>query len=285
MRLHYNDKVKIFGVRMSLIGDSIMSLPILDYLKDQYPNSYIYFSLAKKCQQAKFLFESHPLIDEVKITDFDEDLGQTDFEIIKNCDIFINPKPNHPKEQDWYNYRSCVEETFLMAGLNLENLKTKPKLKLDYHVSKIPNSISVWPVAGYGRDFHRSPSKSWWVTLLSNFKNVQIHQFGSKDDFILDLPNVVRHNDENFKDQVLKSLSCSTIIGTDSGSMWATGAFGLVPQINLLTNWLPNHNKNFLALAPEGERCFNIFAMGSCDNIPINFVQTKISEILNNEKL
>jgi ADP-heptose:LPS heptosyltransferase len=45
--------IKIFGVRGSLIGDIIMSLPILDYLKEKYGNYYLYFAIAQKCQQAK----------------------------------------------------------------------------------------------------------------------------------------------------------------------------------------------------------------------------------------
>ena len=64
-----NSTVKIFGVRMSLIGDCVMALPILDYLKEKHKDSYVYFSLAQKCKQALFLFKDDPRIDEVKITD------------------------------------------------------------------------------------------------------------------------------------------------------------------------------------------------------------------------
>lgn len=276
-----NDKIKIFGVRMSLIGDCIMSLPILDYLKNKYPNSYIYFSLAKKCQQAKFLFENHPLIDEVKITDFDEDLGPTDFEIIKNCDIFINPKPPQPSVQDWYNYKNCLEITFILAGIDTVNLKTKPKLTIKNKDTKLANSIAVWPLAGYGSGNNRSPSKNWWESMLSKFPDKKIYQFGHPKDYKIELPNVIHLNEKNFEEQILKSLNCSIILGTDSGSMWVTGAFGEVPQINLLTNWLPNHIKNPYALAPIGEKCFNFFAEGSCDNIDVSEVADKILELIN----
>jgi len=266
---------------MSLIGDCIMSLPILDHLKTIYPNSYIYFSLAKKCQQAKFLFENHPNIDEVKISDYEEELGPSDFEIIKNCDIVINPRPNHPLEFDWYNHRSCVQETFIMAGLDLKNLKTLPKLNLLKPRKELKNTIAFWPFAGYGKGISRSPSKEWWERLLSRFKNFQIFQFGSEQDPHIDTPNLIRNNHKNFEQQILESLNCSIIIGTDSGSMWVTGAYGVAPQINLLTNWLPGHFKNFSALAPEGEKCYNFFAQGSCDNISTTDVQNKIIELIN----
>lgn len=279
-----NNKVKIFGVRMSLIGDCIMSLPILDHLKTIYPNSYIYFSLAKKCQQAKFLFENHPNIDEVKISDYEEELGPSDFEIIKNCDLFINPRPPQPSEvgqQYWYNERNCVEQAFTMGQQNLVNLKTKPKVYLSKELNKIPKSIAVWPLAGYGSGFNRGPSKVWWENLLLNFPDHEIHQFGHTSDFVLNNKNVKLNTSDNFENQIYKSLGCSIILGTDSGSMWATGAFNLTPQINFLTNWLPNHNKNFLSLAPEGEKCVNFFSKFSCDNINILEVTRKINELLN----
>lgn len=270
---------------MSLIGDMVMSLPIVDHLKIKYPNSYFYFSIAKKCQQAKFMFENHPNINEIKITDHEEDLGPSDYDIIKNCDVVINPKPNHPKEQDWYNYRSCLEETFIMGGLNLNDLKTKPKLYLNNTIDKIKNSIAFWPVAGYGSGFNRSPSNRWWTSLLSNFPDSKIYQFGSEKDFKIELNNVENKTYKSFQEQIIESLKCSVIIGTDSGSMWVTGAYGLAPQINLITNWLPNHYNNLLALAPEGDKCFNFFGSLSCDNISISPVKEKIIDIIKNEKL
>lgn len=270
---------KIFGIRMSLIGDIVMSLPVLDHIKTLYPKSYIYFSIAKKCKQSKFLFENHPYIDEIKITEYDEDLGPSDYEIIKQCDVFINPKPQHPKENDWYNYRNCVEETFIMAGFDLSLLKTKPKLYLDKKMDTISNSIGIWPFAGYGKGLHRSPSIQWWDKLISKLENYKIFQFGSENDVLLPNKNIIDCRFKTFEEQIYKSLECSLIIGTDSGSMWVTGAYGIVPQINLLTNWELNHRSNYLALAPEGDKCYNFFSENSCDNINQEYVLDKMKSI------
>lgn len=53
-----------------------------------------------------------------------------------------------------------------------------------------------------------------------------------------------------------------------------------VKQISLLTNWLPNHYNNQLALAAINckDSAVDLFAPGSCDNISIN----TILEVLEN---
>ena len=84
----------------------------------------------------------------------------------------------------------------------------------------------------------------------------------------------------NFCDQIFKSLGCKIIIGTDSGSMWATGAYSMVPQINLLSNWLPNHHSNKTALAPEGNLTQNILSDSFSSNHKIQELLCKTDEII-----
>ena len=59
---------KIFGVRAGLIGDSIMALPILNYLENKYSNSYKIWVIEKKCSQAAPIYINHPLIDKILIS-------------------------------------------------------------------------------------------------------------------------------------------------------------------------------------------------------------------------
>ena len=74
-------------------------------------------------------------------------------------------------------------------------------------------------------------------------------------------------------------MCCNAAIGTDSGSMWVIGAYNKIPQINLITNWLPNHFQNKLALAPVGEKTFNLYADNGCSNISIEDTLFKLNEI------
>ena len=76
--------MKIWGTRFSLIGDIVMSLPILEHLKDIYGTYYCYFSIAQKCKQSLPIFINQPLINEIKISDLPEELGDLDNAIISN---------------------------------------------------------------------------------------------------------------------------------------------------------------------------------------------------------
>lgn len=274
--------MKIWGVRSSLIGDIVMALPILEVLEKKYPNSYKYFSIAKKCQQCAKLFINHPLINEIKITEYSETLGDSDHEIIKNCDIVIDVSPQHPQEQDWYNYRTCVEETALMAGIDPTEVKdVKPKLYLNKDIKIINKIIAIWPFAGYGQGIERSPSLEWWKNLFLelNKNNIKILHCGTNNEPDIGFgDNYTRITNLEFIDQIYNSLGCNGIIGTDSGSMWVTAAYNKVPQINLITNWLPNHKHNLLSLAPVGEKTYNLYADNGCSNINTNDVLTNIYE-------
>jgi len=272
---------KIFGTRFSLIGDTVMSLPILEYLKSVHGDYYVYFSIAKKCQQAAPLFYNQPLISEIKISDFEEDLGSKDYEIISSCDIVFNVKPPHPMQQDWYNYRNCVEETALMAGLDPSQFSSEtPSLKAYWQSNPQKNCLAIWPFAGYGLGLERSPSKEWWLKALTPIINkVKVFHFGaSVEPDLIESENYIKMTNLDFFSQIKLSLDCEACIGTDSGSMWCIGAYEKIPQLNLITNWLHSHRRNPLALAPAGKLSKNVFAEGGCSKIDTKVVEEFVYE-------
>lgn len=279
---------KIFGIRGSLIGDIIMSLPILEYLKQEYRDEYyMYFVIAQKCEQAKPLFFYHPLINDIKITDNYESLGINDLKLQSECDFCFDIFPTHPKEIDWYNYRNCVEETALMASINPEALQQKTPKLIKYwdnkNLYKNQKTIAIWPFAGYGTGLNRSPSLYWWSQVVSRLlkNNYKVIHCGTPNEpqLINDNCNYINITKYSFFDQIQYTLECSLVIGTDSGSMWVTAAYGQIPQINLLTNWLPRHKKNKFALAPIGNVTKNLYADNGCDNINIESLFNEINSI------
>jgi len=273
--------LKVFGTRFSLIGDTVMSLPILEYLSSKYGKYHLYFSIAKKCQQGAPLFLNQKRISEIKISDLDEDLGPDDQRIMDGCDIVFDVKPPHPRESDWYNYRNCVEETAMMAGIDPKNVYgINPDLKAYWPLNRVKNTVAIWPFAGYGRGLERSPSQEWWNSLLKPLVDkYKIIHFGTENEPNLIISeNYVRKTNLTFFDQIKETLSCEACIGTDSGSMWCIGAYGVIPQLNLITNWLSGHHTNPLALAPTGKLAENIFAPGGCSNIDTKTVERFIYE-------
>ena len=78
---------KIWGTCYGLIGDLVMSLPILTYFEKKYPGSYKYFAIEQKVSQCAPLFFNHPLIDRIKITDEWSGFGRIDRRLIAGCNI------------------------------------------------------------------------------------------------------------------------------------------------------------------------------------------------------
>lgn len=284
--------MNILFSRGSLIGDIVMSLPGLTILKNSHPNCKITFPIARKCSQAADLFRNHPLIDNVYITNATESFDDQDSKNLSldNFNLKFNCFPHHPREQDWYNYRNCCEETMLMASEDLYNKYISlgandkiPKLYPQTEKIKDQNAIAIWPFAGYGSsNSRRSPSLDWWARVLKVLsKNHKVLHFGfTNEPTIIDSPNYHKMTNLNFCDQIFKSLGCKIIIGTDSGSMWATGAYSMVPQINLLSDWLPNHHSNKTALAPEGNLTQNILSDSFSSNHKIEELLCKTDEII-----
>ncbi len=289
---------RIWGVRFGLGGDLCMALPILNYLELKYPNSYRYWIISKKCSQFAPLFFNHPLIDCIRITELLEDLGPRDIEIAKSCDLIFNVAPQHPPcpgltvgiDNFWYNHYSCVQETWKMAGLKIEDFYNlpkelqKPKLNVWFDVEKFPKTLAIWNYAAYGREPKRSPSKEYWeklYNLIIGETEFKIFRFGhpsepyiQENNFIKDLRHL------SFLEQVKLSVGCSVSITTNSGSGWVLGAYG-VKQITLLTNDAPNHVSNLLAFQPENWAGNNISLLNSssCDLIPQTDVLAAINQL------
>lgn len=292
-----------FAGRASLIGDSIMFLPVLNYLELKYPNSYKIFPISKKTCQSVELFINHPLIDKLYVMDEWEKLSKKDIELISKSDVSINPFPQHPPcpgltvgiDNFWYNEYTCVEETFRMAGIDVEEYRKmpdgfkKPKLEKWFPVEMPINAIGVWPFAGYNKEPKRSPSKQWWVQLCLMLINegYQIIQFGHPNDprlFDHDTISMCDYLDMrglSFFEQIKLSLACDFCINSDSGSGWVLGAYGQ-KQISLITNHAPNHSQNLLAFAPENwaGNSINLFGYGSCDAIPQQDVISSIKKLI-----
>lgn len=300
---------KIWGVRMSIIGDMVMSLVVLNALEKEFPGSYKYFHIAKKCAHAAPLFYNHPLIDRVVISDEDENFGENDAALAKECDIIINTKPPHHSQHDWPNYKNIFEETFWMTGLPMElynklsDDEKVPKLVKWFNVEKQPpKTIALWPCAGYGMDARRNPSQKWYHELIwqLGLEGYKIIQFGHPKDYEFKneikkrksfaeefkmefgLPTPSRDfeclNHLPFFDQIKLSLGCDLVISTDSGSGLIFGAYEM-PQISLLHDRFPGHVKNLLAFAPNNPKNHNFVGVGGADNIKIGEVITKVKEI------
>lgn len=271
---------KILGVRQSLIGDCIMSLPVLHWLEKKYPNSYKYWHLARKCSQAAPLFFGHKLIDKIQITDCEEGFGPNDFELSKECNIVFNTTPPHPFGEYWHNDRSMVEETWVQSGLplleyyNLTEEEKHPKLYKWFNTTKREKTIAIHCFAGYGRDNMRSPSKEWWEKMIRLLwdNDYQIIRLGhSREPLFFEnldfIPEDVRNL--SFIEQIQIALGSSAYIGTDSGFSLAMGAYSH-PQVTLLTNWNNGHTKNPLCLQPINKNnisLFNEYKNNGCSGI------------------
>ena len=303
-----NKTIKIWGTAFSLIGDLIMSLPQLNYFKNQYPDSYINFIIHKKISYCAPLFFNHPLIDRIKISDGWSDFGDNDYNIAKDCDIHttsINHKTKsinnrkHEHGEFWYNERNCIDENALMSGIkSLDDFTgaeerypflvkwfdegfDAPQKKGAYTFKKKNNkdnyrlkkSITIWPFAAYGRSQSRSPTLKWWQetvkTLIGKGFNIIHCGYINEPDLSEEFSNYQKVTDFEFLDQIKISLGSNFSIGTDSGSMWVLGAYSH-PSIHLMTNWAENHKDNLLAFEPLNKNSYSLFNEKSCDEIKID---------------
>jgi hypothetical protein len=294
-------QLKIWGPLSGIIGDLIMGIPILTYYNKKYPESYKFWTIQKKCAQCAPLYFNHPLIDRIKISDEWDQFGDYDKKLIDECDIKTRPSTSGWKHstQDWYNYFSCVEETAFMAGvLDLKDVLSEdemrpslykwfdagaPAVTSTYAKSKnqinenYNNNIAIWPFAGSPG---RSPSPKWWNRLIDNLilNGYTISHYGMPWDPILsNLEGYKTYPYLSYFDQVKSALASRLVIGTDSGAQWVMGAYSH-PAINLMTNWLPNHNNNLLALEPVNKNSETFYAQGGCDNISAKLVLNSILE-------
>ena len=287
----------IWGMSYGIIGDLIMALPMLTYFEKKYPNSYKYWVIDKKCAQSAPIYFNHPLIDRIKITDEWDSFGAADNALMLACDIVL-PRGAQHSVPDYYNYRSKVEETAHMNGiLDLKSVLTeeemKPKLykwfNTGFHKptstythkavtdTVYKNNIAIWPFAGSPG---RSPSPQWWNKLIDNLihRGCTVHHYGMPQDPLLsNLKGYKTFPSLSYFEQVKASLASELTIGTDSGAMWVIGAYSH-PAIHLMTNWLPDHKSNLLALEPVNDNGQTFFEMGGCDNISVKEVLNNILE-------
>jgi ADP-heptose:LPS heptosyltransferase len=279
---------KVLGVRQSLIGDCIMSLPVLRFVEKRRPNSYKYWHVAKKCSQSAPLFYNHPLIDKIVITDCEEGFGPKDIELAKQCDFVFNTTPQHPFGEYWHDHRSMLQETWVMAGIDLKEFEAlteeekTPSLTRWFNTNREASTIAVHCFAGYGRDNRRSPNKEWWTELIESLtkQGFKVIRLGHPKEPELINCNDLRHL--SFLEQIQIALGCDMCIGTDSGFSLVMGAY-THPQITLLTNWNVNHFQNPTCLQPINKNnisLFNEFIKGGCSGISKDKVLENIKNLL-----
>ena len=283
---------KIWGISFSPLGDLVMGLPILTYFEKKYPGSYHYWVIKKKCAFSAPIFLNHPLIDRIKITDNWKSFGEIDNQLMSQCDTVIKEDGWKHSRPDWYNYKSCVEETAFIAGIKdfketLTEQEMKPKLVKWFDVgsdtlpstwskqytpdlSLYHNSIGIWATATGLKDFPglRSPTTYWWKEFIDKV-GLRVFHFGRPDEPIIsENPNYINMTSLSYFDQVKASLATNVVIGPDSGSMWVNGAYSH-PAIHLIANWLPSHKDNVLALNPINGNSVVLFAEKAVRNIPV----------------
>jgi len=293
--------MKIWGMSYGLIGDLVMGLPMLTYFEKKFSGSYKYWVIEKKCAITAPLFLNHPLIDRIKITDEWSAFGEEDKKLMKDCGVCTVREGWKHSRPDWCNHTSCVEETAHIAGVTeirevLTEEELKPKLYKwfdvglpesvstysrthDNDLSEFENNIAIWPFST-GEAGNRSPSKEWWGKFIKKAteSGYSVYHYGRHTEPVLSESKGYKClTSLSYFDQVKASLASKLVIGTDSGSQWVMGAYSH-PAINLITNWLPNHNYNLLGLAPINDNGVNIFEKGGCDNISTDEVLDNIKE-------
>lgn len=286
--------MKILCGRSGMLGDTLAALPVATYFRKKYPNAQIIWPIGKRFAQGAPLYLNHPDIDTVFIFDGDEKpTSKRDWNMVKSCDIVINPTPEHPDNR-YPRERNIYLETFLMAGLTMDNWNELtedekiPKLvkwwkepEVKKGERKFIKTLAYWPQAGYGKENKRNSSLEWrkkFLVELVEYGPFLVHQFGSENDDRLDAgwPHVQDCRKLSFFDQIKKSLECDIVIGTDSGSALILGAYGC-NQISLLTDHWGNPN-NPMALSTNNPNNTTFFGVGSADNISIDEVCKEVDK-------
>lgn len=282
-----------------------MATVMLPYFEKLYPDSYKIWHILGKCSQAATLYLNHKLIDKIKISKNLESYDEDDYELIKNCDIVINTRPNHD-DIYWYNKRNCVSETLKMAGINLNHLnfllteeEKRPKLekwfnvglfdensvgycKENYKISEKTKNIAIKPFPGYNGGGKRSLSEKWWKEMVESLlkEGYEVRHYGYVTEPILsNNSDYKRLVNLSFFDQVRAALDSKLCILDDSGFSWAIGAYSH-KSIHLLTNWQNGHNDNFLAFAPININSINIFKQNDINLIEKEEILEKIKLII-----
>lgn len=252
-------------VRPSRFGDLISSLPFLNWLEKQYPNSYKMVLVDRACSQIAPLLINHPLIDKIYITEETDKITPQEEEWFKKFDLVMEPFVPITKE-DWFNEIVLVEESFCMNWLRgrgridpnewnkLTKEERKPHLTKWFNTEKQGNYIAIWHSAGYQNsdpaNLKRNPSPEYWRGLIDILikEGYEIAQLGLP---ALNLhPDILNLSYYSLFEAIKFTLGSSILsLGTDSGSQWICGAYGH-PQIILSTYWRKGHVKNQKAHIP-----------------------------------
>lgn len=255
----------IGGLRPSLFGDVIASLPFLTYLEKIYPGSYKAAYIDKKCAQIIPFLINHPLIDKIYISEEKDRVSLKDNSYFETFNMVFEPY-GHVVPEGWWNFKKIVEQSFCLNFLRghgyinpsewnqLSSEEQKPKLYQWFDVEKNNKFIALWPFTGYANNDlsidKRSPNMFWWRKLANLLKDqgFEVLQYGHPNSPLL-WDGVIDRRKLSLFDAVKETLGCDCHIGTDSGSSWILGAYGM-KQILLYTNYKENHYQNFDAFLP-----------------------------------
>ena len=113
-------KTRIYCGIEGIYGDIISYTPVVKWLKERIPNSYLIFGISKRCEKIKELLERDPLIDEVYVHKY-ASTGKYDPEELAmraSCDFVFENKVDH-KSIDWPARRDATQEWAWLQGLNV----------------------------------------------------------------------------------------------------------------------------------------------------------------------
>jgi len=208
-------KLKILVIRLSSIGDIILTTPVLEAIKDKYPDAILDFLVMDKFKDAisgnryidnLIVFEKEKFKGISGIIQFSKKLNKNHYDIILDLhskirtilfSSFINGKVLRYKKRSWWKaplvrlrwIRYKVDDTIVrnyFKPLNkLEIFYTREKLKFDYKINDIENvkNFNDFIVMAPGAANY---TKKWPKEYFSEFgKRLrgQIVLIGGKDDF------------------------------------------------------------------------------------------------------
>lgn len=279
--------IRFYGVRGSLIGDSVCALPVYACVRKVWPDAHTIWQVARKCSQAAPLFYNNPLITELTISDCKEGMGPRDLALAATCHHVFDVTPQHPDGDVWPNLRGMVHETFRMSGLTDDDWKSltveeqRPHLTKWFETERRPKTVALWPSARQGEKQKRVASRGWYEGLVARLvkEGYTVLHFGHPNDGeVLPLTRDCRHG--AFMELIQASLGCDVIVGTDSGSLLALAAYEERPSISLITNHIPGHTLNPFALAPNNALNNVLFAAGDPDLISHDDVVAAVKDMI-----
>jgi ADP-heptose:LPS heptosyltransferase len=297
---------RIFLGRSAMLGDILSQVVVATYLKKLYPTSHLIWALGKKSAQSAMLYFKHKVIDEIYITDGDEDLlSEEDFTKFSSCQIKFSMNPQHSIWSNYPHFGTIYSESFFMNGFSLEQWNSLtdeekiPKLTKWWNPVRRPfgdkKTILFTGMPNYGRESKRWISKKYLEELVLKLveSSYCVIQSGGEQDeswfsswdisegFPVDSTNYKRINERCFFEQVQIANEVDCIVGSDSGMSLILGAYGL-PQVSLIPIHWGNHN-NPTALSTNNPNNYSFYSFNGTDDISQDSVLDKIKEKLQNK--